>query len=416
MRIPFTNIELFTKKVVNMAESMDMPLTDERNIMGAIPYEQTLTRQKQDIGRWNNAIIAAESIHFPVRAELLRLYKETTLDPHLTALITTRKNALLGGSYIVVDKDGVKDDIKTSLISKKWFHDFIDLSLDSIYYGYSLIQFDDLKSTPEGPEFKGVSLVPRQYVRQEKHLVVPTPYGQFGEDYMDEPWADWVIGIGDPRDLGLLAKAAPIVLWKKGFMISWAIYSEIFGQPIRVGKMNKRDEKTFQSMVNFLKNMGNAPYAVINKDDEIQLLEGSKGGEGVFSNGIDQMNKELSKLILGQTGTTDEKSFSGSANVHERIMHQYNEADETLLEFIIQYQLVPLLNRHGFGLEGFRICVEEDDKLSLTERSKIDLELLKFYDIPCEYIEMTYGTPVVDSIKPNIPTNIQNKLDEFYGE
>jgi hypothetical protein len=132
---------------------------------------------------------------------------------------------------------------------------------------------------------------------------------------------------------------------------------------------------------------------------------------------IDRCNSELSKLILGQTGTTDEKSYSGSANVHERVLKMYGEADEMLLDSIFTYQLIPLLNYHGLGFEGLRIESEEEDKFSYEEKAKIDLELLKYYDIDPIYIEKEYGTPVT---KKAVDTNgsiqsVKNKLDEYYS-
>jgi hypothetical protein len=309
--------------------------------------------------------------------------------------MNTRKNHITGSKFIVVDKNNIEIKEKTFLINKKWFHDFIDMAMDSIFYGYSLIQFEDL----EGLNFTGLTLVPRQYVRQEFSLVVPTPSSQVGQNYTIDPYNKWTIGVGERRDLGLLAKAAPIVLWKKGSIISWAIYSELFGQPIRVGKLNDRDKKTHDSMANFLKNMGNAPWAVISKDDEIELIESkSSGGQSVFDKLIERCNSELAKLILGQTSTTDTKAFVGTAQVHERVMHTYNERDERFIKHIFDNQLCPLLNFHGFGLEGLSIVLEEDNELSKMDKSVIDLALLEHYDIPTDYILATYGTPVIERV------------------
>lgn len=402
---PFKRIETpIHKDIVNIADQLN-----SKDLMKVIPYEQQLTRQREDIGRWSIAMNAAESIHWPNRTELYRLFKETVLDNHLSALMSTRKNGILSSRFIVTDKQGNEVKEKTDLINKKWFYDFIDMSLDSLFYGYSLIQFGDLINN----EFKSVSLIPREYVKQEFHLVVPNPSSIQGTDYTESPYSDWSIGVGNQRDLGLLSKAAPIVLYKKGALTSWAIYNEIFGQPIRIGKMSKRDVKTHQSMVNFLKNMGNNPWAVIDKDDDIQLLESGKtSGQDVYDKLIERANSELSKLILGQTGTTDEKSYAGSANVHERILKEYNESDERFIRFIIQNQLLPFLNKHGFGLDNLVIDIEEDSELSLIEKSQIDLKLLEFYNIPEDYILKTYGTPVI----PKIPVDdtIKNKLDGYY--
>jgi phage gp29-like protein len=403
LHIPFT-------KVANVTQN----LPPKSNIQRTVKFEQTLHRTRQDIGTWRAAMLQAESLHYPNRQELYRLYKDVMLDAHLTGLIATRKYQILQSEYKVVDKAGNEVEDKTELLKHKWFYDFIDLSLDSIYYGFSLIQFGAL----ENDVFRTIDLVPRQYVKQEFDIVVETPAAITGENFLDAKYKGWVIGVGQKRDLGLLAKAAPYVLWKKGAMQAWAEYTEIFGTPIRIGKTNVRDEVTRSNMENFLKNMGVSAYGVFDTDDLIELVESNRTDAfDVFDKMIDRCNSELSKLILGQTGTTDEKSYSGSANVHERVLKMYGEADEMLLDSIFTYQLVPLLNYHGLGFEGLRIESEEEDKFSYEEKAKIDLELLKYYDIDPIYIEKEYGTPVTKKAVDNTGSiqSVKNKLDEYYS-
>lgn len=400
----------FFEKVQNVSNN----LPQKSNIQRTVKFEQTLHRTRQDIGTWRSAMLQAESLHYPNRQELYRLYKDVMLDAHLTGLIATRKYQILQSEYKVVDKAGNEVEDKTELLKHKWFYDFIDLSLDSIYYGFSLIQFGAL----ENDVFRTIDLVPRQYVKQEFDIVVETPAAITGENFLDAKYKGWVIGVGQKRDLGLLAKAAPYVLWKKGAMQAWAEYTEIFGTPIRIGKTNVRDEVTRSNMENFLKNMGVSAYGVFDTDDLIELVESNRTDAfDVFDKMIDRCNSELSKLILGQTGTTDEKSYSGSANVHERVLKMYGEADEMLLDSIFTYQLVPLLNFHGLGFEGLRIESEEEDKFSYEEKAKIDLELLKYYDIDPIYIEKEYGTPVTKKAVDNTGSiqSVKNKLDEYYS-
>lgn len=75
-----------------------------------------------------------------------------------------------------------------------------------------------------------------------------------------------------------------------------------------------------------------------------------------------------------------------------------------------------MLEGLGIKFNGAKIETEEDDELGLVERSKIDLELLKYYEIDPEYIEKTYGTPVVKKVVPvdNGVQSVKNKLEEFY--
>lgn len=408
MKIFGYNLEL------SKVQNIDKKLPEKGNVTNAIKIQQTLYRTRQDIGTWRSALTQAENIQYPQRQNLYRLYKDVVMDAHLTACINTRKNLILGQEFIVCDNEGNVNEEKTMFLQKKWFYDFVCYALDSIYYGHSLIQFGDIVSD----EFSYVELVPREYVKPEFKIVANNPASFTGINYTEPLYDRWSIGVGGDRDLGLLAKATPYVLWKKIATTAWSEYAEVFGTPIRIGKTNVRDNQTRSNMEQFLKNMGTSSYAVVDTDDIIEMIESNKSdAHEVFDMLIERCNSEISKLILGQTGTTDEKSYSGSANVHERILKQYEEADEIFIENIFKYQLVPLLNKHGFGFENLVIKTKEDNKFSDEEKAKIDMELLKYYKIPSDYIESEYGTPVEEKVKEPEEDNVKkvkNKLEKYY--
>jgi len=398
----------------NSIFNIDRSVPEEGDVTKKIKIPKTLYRTRQDLATWRSATQAAESLTHPNRTQLYRLYKDVDLDAHLTAVVQTRKNAILGAEFVVIDKDGNEDEEKTALINKKWFRDFTSYSLDSIYWGYSLIQFGDL----EKDEFKSVELVPRQHVKQELCLVVNNLSETEGVDYTDDPYDDWTIGVGEIRDLGLYLKASPHVLWKKNAMGSSADYLELYGTPIRVLKTNVRDNTTRTNGEGMMREMGSNAWAVIDKNDEIELLNGqaSGGNEEMFDTPIKRANSELSKLVLSQTGTTDEKSFSGSANVHERVLEQVVDADTTFIEDVYSDKLVPLLNKHGLGFEDRRIIIRNDDKLELESKAEIDLKLLEHYDIDADYIEKEYGTPVEEKQpESGSAQDIQNRVNKLYG-
>lgn len=414
----------YRNKLINAAPiNNNQVLPNSANIFQKeIKLPVTLIRSRQDISTWRNAVIAAESIQFPNRYELYRLYKDVLNDAHLSSLIETRKNAILSSQFIVT-KNGKENESKTEYITKKWLYDFINLALDSKFWGFSLIQLGDFIND----EFIDVSLIPRQYVKQEFNLVANIG-AITGENYLDPKYTDWYIPVGDKRDLGLLMKAAPLVLWKKGALSAWAEYTEKYGTPYRIVSTDTRDAATHQNAVDMLSQMGSSLWAVLNKEDKFELLEPkNSSASDIFKNLIDVCNSELSKLILGQTSTSDEKAHVGASRVHENVMHQVNKADLVFIQNIFTYQLIPLLNKRGLGFNGYKIEAEADDEIELLEKAKIDIQLLKYYDIPQDYILETYGTPVIPRTTPisqDVPatpidseiTSVQNRLDELYGK
>lgn len=373
----------------------------------AIQYEQQLTRARQDIATWRSAQNSAESILFPQRENLYRLYLDVVNDAHVTSLMQIRMNAVLSSKFLVKRKEIILED-KTEFIDSKWFRQTVQLAMESRFYGHSLIQYGDF----EAGGFKSVTLVPRQYVKPEFDLVVPMPSMMEGVNFTKAPFDKWCIGVGEPRDLGILCKAAPLVLWKKLALASWSIFISTAAVPIRTLRTDAMDDDTRAEYENMMKNLADSAYGIIGKDDELQMHE-VRGIDifQTFDSMIKRVNDELSLLFVGQTSTSNDKNFVGSAEVHERIFKTYNLVDHHFINDFFKEQLVPLLNKHGLGFQNLRINAEPDDVFSLQEKAKFDIELLKTkqYTIPPEYITKTYGTPV--SLKPMIGPN-GKKIDE----
>src|ERR1035437_6633310 len=176
--VPFTQVTNLVEKTPVEAITTTGGIFDTKTI----PYQLTLSRQKQDLATWRAALIHAENIKFPNRTELYRLYKDVVDDAHIF-------------------------EEMTALIKAEWFIEFVSLAMDSIFYGYSAIQFVDNIDN----QFREVYAIPREYIKQELGLVVPNPAQMTGKSYLEDPMIkDWIIGVGGKRDLGLLAKLAPL--------------------------------------------------------------------------------------------------------------------------------------------------------------------------------------------------------------
>jgi SPP1 gp7 family putative phage head morphogenesis protein len=382
-----------------------------------ITNEISLYRVKQDILRWRNALIYAENKQFPNRTEYYRLCKDVVLDPHLSSVISQRKKAVLARELVLVDDNGEVDVEKTKVFKKKWFRKLLDYSLDAKFYGFSLIDLGPLVDEA----FPDIRLVPRQYVRPELKIVVPTLGGMTGTSFDDPKYAKWNIFIGDREDLGILVKAAPYTIWKKNALGYWSEYCEKFGMPIRVGKTNVKDDELRLNMENSLRTMGSAFWSMINKDDEIELISSAiHGAWENFDKMSDRVNQELSKLVLSQTGTTDEKSFSGSAGVHQDVMGDVTEADIADLEGDLNEVVAPILNFHGFGLEGLTFEFRYKESLSLGDRAKLEASFMPYVKFKKEYLEKTYGFELDEQEEPDGEpdekkplTNYTNIISEY---
>jgi phage gp29-like protein len=394
------------KQLELLANVQDQKVPEKAKVINKIPFVQTLWRITQDISTFKVALLRAENRHAPNRTELYRLFKDVMLDAHISSVIQTRKASILGCEFIVT-KGGVEVEALTETLDKKWFYDFVNLALDSKYFGFSLIEFGDLVDD----EFKSIGLVPREYVKPEFDIVGATTAELDGVNYLESPYKDWTIGVGEKEDLGILTKCAPYFLWKRNAIQAHAEYCEMAGVPIRVFKTAAYDEQTRSLAENFARNLGSSAYAVISKDDEIEFGEARnpQGAEKLFNGLTDKMNEELSKVILGGTGMVDSKAFVGSSEIHQDNFLLIVEQDKVFIENVCTYQLIPLLIAHGFEFEGCKIEIKADEELSLNEKFAMVSGLLAYYDIPPEWIDETFNIPVTAKAIAPVMGGIEQK-------
>lgn len=365
-----------------------------RRIMNKVLHDQ-LFRFHNTISLWKTAIEEFENPQFPMNVDLIRVYNDAVLDAHLSALIETRKQKTTGSDFKIVDENGEEIEEQTALVDKQWFVDAMGHALDSKFFGHSLLQFGDRI----GKDFKSVSVVPREYVLQQKSLVKTSPNAFDGKAF--KSFAGWVIPAGGDCDLGLLAKAVPLTVYKKSAMGAWADYADIYGVPLRVGKTNVRDDETRENLAEMLENMRSATWAVVDTDDVVEMVGGSSTDAfQTFENQIATLNNELSKLIIGSTMTMDSGSSRAQSETHENTTNQIAKADARWMEHWVNMYFIPMLNDyHGFGITG-TFKFDTTEVLTVAEQFAIDEKLMAYYNIPADYITEKYGTPVEEKETP----------------
>jgi phage gp29-like protein len=274
----------------------------------------------------------------------------------------------------------------------------LEQHLTAIFYGHALIQLGDIVND----EFKDFELVPREHVVPEFGIVKDSiwTYATDGVNYRQQPYSDYLIEIGNKTDLGLLHKASPLVLWKKGIFGAWSHFAELFGMPVRIGKTDILNPTNKANMQTMLANMGSASWGVLNTDDLIEFVETSNTDSyQVYLEFINLINAEMSKLVLGQTGTTDEKSFVGSAQVHETILNTYITAIKGKIESHFMSEVLPKLFMFGmFPKQDIHFKWNNEEQISKQAHFDITKELLKFYNVPAEWINETFNVPVEDKV------------------
>lgn len=360
--------------------------------------KMTQNLSKQDVDSWRQAWQRAIFIQFPKRIELLRHYRDALIDLHLSGCIMQRKLATMQKVFKIVDKKtGEEDEAKTLLFKKSWFRQFCNLVLDTPFFGHSLIQLGDVVIEPDGRKFSEVKLVPREHVMPEFHCITKDQYGtsEEGIDYTQPPISDWCIPVGDPYDLGLLLKLVPQTISCRHMEAFWDQFAELFGMPIRVGKTNSRNEGERSKITNMLENMGSAAWGLFPDGTDIEIKETTRGDAyNVYDKRIERAENRISVAVLGQTMTAKDGSSKAQGQIHLEIFEKVCKSDAIMLTEVINEYLLPLMNKHGFGLEGSEFQFDESKEYTPTELSQVLAVLCQYYEVDEDYINDEIQIPV----------------------
>lgn len=151
---------------------------------------------------------------------------------------------------------------------------------------------------------------------------------------------------------GLARQAAWLFLFQSFNTKDWAIFAEAFGQPLRVGKFDPgASEADKQALLEAVHSIGSDYAAIIPQAMAIEFIKAElKGSTDLYERRADWLDRQVSKLVLGQTGTTDSSEGSGyaQAKVHDGVRDDIAEADAEQLAATLNEQLVPALVNLNF--------------------------------------------------------------------
>lgn len=346
-----------------------------------------IRRASTDIDSWRNAIKSAESIFFPRRTLLYDLYAEILLDGHLTAVTEKRKLSVINTPLHFEEKGNVHEEI-TAMIATENFISLLNYILESKLWGHSLIElnFNEGALAP--------SLIPRKHVVPQKGIIIRNQSDTTGFSYKEFPYTNYLLEVGESDTLGLLMKAAQYVIYKRGGFGDWAQYCELFGMPFRVAKYDGYDENTRTDLESALKAAGSAAYIVIPKEAELDFIQNNTTGSSIlYDMLIDSCNKELSKLVLGQTMTTEASGAYAQAKVHQEVELEIHYGDKLFVKNILNDKLIPLLKIHGFNVGNGKFVFQEKENIDKKTRLEMDLKLAEKIKIDDNYFYETYNIP-----------------------
>lgn len=354
--------------------------------------EQPAIIAEADAAQYKRAIVAARAEYIQQRSILYDAYSTAIdFDAHLKGLIDRRLLNTAGRKLEYVINDEAVDGVDTLLQSpafEKLIRDFI---MSKVFWGMGLFEFDSKKYGDK--EFMSYQLIPIKHVDPFMKIVRHVQYStsQFDTSYEN---LKNVIFVGDGKDFGLLQQLALIALYKRSVMNDWASYSQLAGTNFRevIYQGEAPDAATREQIRRTVQGVGSGTTDYSKLDMHIETRNQTSSSQNqLFENYIKYLDDTMTKLVLGQTMTSEDGSSRSQAEVHERTQDSIFDADaKAFIDFMNYdfYEMHQIYNIPAGGMWRFA----ESGTLKQKQQIELDIQLKQLgYLFTQEDIKQRYG-------------------------
>jgi phage gp29-like protein len=177
-----------------------------------------------------------------------------------------------------------------------------------------------------------------------------------------------------------------VALW--GWMLKmftdrdWALFCERYGLPIRVGRYDTSStDEDRRILWRAVKGIAGDLAAIFPKSMDIEFPEVAQVGQSadLYEKRCKYIDYELSKVVLGQTTTTDAVAGGHAvAQEHRLVQEDIERSDGIAIGTTITRQLVPLIVAYNFGPQDEypRVNIGRPDELPVKDLSDALAKLL----------------------------------------
>lgn len=366
---------------------------------------------RQELDAYRNAREAWYDPYTPTTWDMQEVYREAVKnDAHLRALINTRIHLVLSNEFALYLNEKRVDN---GLLKTPWFRKKLRFDLESQFYGYSLMY-----PVVHNGKIIDIKPIERGYFVPQKNYLLQDPYHREGMQIDGLEKYIWKTEIGNDC-FGLLETAAPLTILKRHSWSAWDEFEQVFGIPIRIATVSGSDQEKM-NVLEALIGSRKSSVGVVGPNTNIEVKDSNQSdAHKVFSEKILLVNKELSKLLLGQTMTTDDGSSNAQSETHFKMQTAIIKEDTIqLLSHINAF--LPVLRSWGYDLPKKAEARIVPAAQTLQERIAIDSVLLQAgVSLDKSYLEETYNIKVSKSpTERKVPTaNIAaiNEIDTYYN-
>lgn len=204
-----------------------------------------------------------------------------------------------------------------------------------------------------------------------------------GASHSDEPYG---LGLGQ-------ALYWPVWLKHNGAKF-WAVYLEKYASPTAKGTFPKNtSDAERMALLQALQSIATDAGIIVPEGVKVELIEAARGGNATYENWMEYWDKAISKVILGQTMTTDDGSSYAQASVHYNVRQDLVKADADFISQSANSSWVRWLTDFNYpGAAYPQLWRDMEDAEDVTARVARDKTLFEMgYKLKLEAVARIYG-------------------------
>lgn len=302
---------------------------------------------------------------------------------HYAGVLGVRKRQVSGLEITVEaaseDAEDIKDaDLVREAIARDEFEDELFDILDALGKGFSATEI--IWDTSEGQWMPSALKWrdPRWFRFADEDGETLKLRGDGGdEDLLPNKWIVHKAKVksGLPIRGGIARSVAWTFLFKAFTMKDWAVFTEAYGQPLRLGKYGPDatpDERDV--LLNAVANIGSDFAGIIPNSMAVEFIKAEiAGSHELYEKRNDWLDRQTSKIVLGQTGTTDAQAGGYAVGkVHDGVRDDIERADARQLRASLNRDLVvPLVSLNRGPRKKYpKLCIGRPDEVDTEKMVK----------------------------------------------
>lgn len=307
-------------------------------------------------------------------------------DPHYASVLSTRKLAVMGLERQLAWAKGDEDHPKATaiqeavskLIEAPCFDGLLHHSLDAIAKPHAVSEILWDTSATEWKPSGYTEPDPRWFFYDRETGRELRMKDDGAPEGVALPPHQFVVALannksGLPARGGLARLVAFSFVCKLYGVKDWMAYAEIFGIPLRLGKYGAgASPEDVEVLKRAVFGLGSDAAAVIPDSMLIEFPNlGATGGAELFEALVKWIDNQVSKAVLGQTGSTDMQSGGGyaQASVQAEVRGDLLKADAKWLGGLVTQQVIAWFVRFNFGPDApvprLVLVVEENEDIQV---------------------------------------------------